>query len=208
MNGQYRRLIKSKYQIAAVKGMLQQQATSLSRASAIGSTRHNHPRFMLAGATTLLALAYCSKLGLQYAYADDGEAEQPAEPLPTQPEEPETAPEQDDSSLLVRVKGYDQVTQLLDRLSNKFIFLKHGFEQEPHLQAVEELAQTLLRLGKLEMQVYQIDYTDEDSKRAILDFFKNKGATFDDAMIKQNSFILTNTSNDSWLQEFNMVSLF
>ena len=108
----------------------------------------------------------------------------------------------------MRVKGYDQVTELLDRLSNKFIFLKHGFEQEPHLQAVEELAQTLLRLGKLEMQVYQIDYTDEDSKRAILDFFKNKGATFDDAMIKQNSFILTNTSNDSWLQEFNMVSLF
>ena len=97
---------------------------------------------------------------------------------------------------------------MLQVLDNKVIFMRHGFEKPEHLEATENLAETIEGLRKLEIKPYSVDVTVSENRQVIADFLKARGGVLDEKSIDKNSFILCNRYNDVWFQEFSLVQTF
>jgi len=69
---------------------------------------------------------------------------------------------------------------------------------------VEELADTISTLNKLNVKAYMIDLRNEQDKQAIVEFLKTKGNKLNENTVMTNSFILGNKFNDVWFQELNL----
>ena len=63
---------------------------------------------------------------------------------------------------------------------------------------MEELADTISTLNKLNVKAYMIDLRNEKDKQAIVEFLKTKGNKLNENTVMTNSFILGNKFNDVW----------
>ena len=91
---------------------------------------------------------------------------------------------------------------LLQNLSNKLIFFKHGTEKQEHVEAVDILGNDLTSMKQINVQAFQIDISkdaDPENMAALLEFFEKRGSKFDEKLIRENSFLLANKFNDMWL---------
>jgi len=63
-------------------------------------------------------------------------------------------------------------------------------------------------MGKLELEAYQIDMTDEESRKAVMDLLASRGSTLDLDFVLKNQFILGNSFDDLWFQDAALPAVF
>lgn len=83
-------------------------------------------------------------------------------------------------------------------MTNKFIYLKLGGESEEMIGQAESTSEFLTGMGKLDVEAYQIDLTDEEGRKALMDLLAARGSTLTEDFVLKNQYILGNKFDDLW----------